>query len=78
MLSAEPKAEADKSCQDLDYLRCHKKPNLIIVLLIIVLKKKKRQTHRRKENELTLLLESCIARATYRLVSYLLADSSLI
>ena len=40
--------------------------------------KKKRQTHRRKENELTLLLESCIARATYRLVSYLLADSSLI
>ena len=39
MLSAEPKAEADNTYRDLDYLGYHKKPNLIIDLLYIVLKK---------------------------------------
>ena len=38
-LSAEPKAEADNTYRDLDYLRYNQKPNLIIVLLYIVLKK---------------------------------------
>ena len=37
MLSAEPKAEADNTYRDLDYLRYNQKPNLIIVLLYIVL-----------------------------------------
>ena len=42
VLSAELKAEADNSNQDLDYSGHHrKKTNLIIVLLYIVLKKNK-------------------------------------
>ena len=39
VLSAEPKAEADNSYRDIDYLGYQKKPNLIIVLLYIILKK---------------------------------------
>ena len=56
MLSAEPKAEADNTYRDLDYIGCLKTQNLTIDLLYIVLKTKP-QTHRRKEPELMLLQE---------------------
>ena len=45
-LSAEPKAEADNTNQDLDYsgISQKKKTNLIILLLYIVLKKIRKNT----------------------------------
>ena len=54
--------------------RISQKLNLIIVLLHIVLKKTT-TINRLMEPERILLLESCIGGATYRLVSYLLADN---
>ena len=67
MLSAEPKAEADNTYQDLDYLGY-----LIIVLLYIDLKKITTHTVARNLNR---YWKSCIARATYKLVNCLPADN---
>ena len=39
MLSAVPKAETDKTYQNLDYIAWHKNRTYLIVLLYIVLKK---------------------------------------
>ena len=66
---ADPKAEADNTYRDLDYSGYYKK----LIYSYIVLKKI--IIHGSTEHSLKLLLESCIARANCRQVSYLLADN---
>ena len=77
MLPAEPKAEADNTYRDLDYLGYHKnRANLIIVLLLLHCFEENNDKHTvaRNLNGYS-YWKSCIARATYRLVNYLPADT---